>query len=292
MTGPTIIGIGAQKCASSWVHMAMGAHPDIAVSSPKELDFFSYHFDRGYEWYARHFASMRTAHRFECSPSYFHDPRAAERAFAFDPGLKVLVLLRDPVARAYSNHLHEVAQGHIPRLGFAEGLRNNPAYLEQSLYYRHLARWMAVFPRDQVCVLLAEEIAADPIAAARRLHGFVGVPPLGQSALLQERRNVSDLPRAPHLRNALRGGGQMLRRLGLENGLARIKRSAPVRRLLQANSLDLRDVIPPMDPASRDWLDAALRDDLLALALLLNRDGFDWPTWARIAAAPGVRAVG
>ena len=52
---PSVIGIGAQKCASSWVHSVLGAHPQIAVSEPKEVDFFSYHFDRGYRWYEGHF---------------------------------------------------------------------------------------------------------------------------------------------------------------------------------------------------------------------------------------------
>ena len=54
--GPTMIGIGAQKCASSWVHAALGVHPQIGVSEPKEVDFFSYYYDRGYQWYETHFA--------------------------------------------------------------------------------------------------------------------------------------------------------------------------------------------------------------------------------------------
>ena len=51
-----MIGIGAQKCASSWVHAALGVHPQIGVSEPKEVDFFSYYYDRGYQWYETHFA--------------------------------------------------------------------------------------------------------------------------------------------------------------------------------------------------------------------------------------------
>ncbi|MEO0913269.1 MAG: sulfotransferase, partial [Pseudomonadota bacterium] len=118
---PTLIGIGAQKCASSWAHTALGAHPDITGSDPKEIDYFSYYFDRGHAWYEAHFPEG-TAHRFEISPSYFHDPRAPERLAAYAPEAKILVLLRDPVERAFSNHLHEVAKGHIPAIPFAEGL--------------------------------------------------------------------------------------------------------------------------------------------------------------------------
>jgi hypothetical protein len=44
------IGIGAQKCAPSWIHSVAGSHPEIGIGHPKELDFFSCHFDRGYRW--------------------------------------------------------------------------------------------------------------------------------------------------------------------------------------------------------------------------------------------------
>ncbi|MEO1188983.1 MAG: sulfotransferase, partial [Pseudomonadota bacterium] len=104
--GPEVIGIGAQKCASSWLHAIAGSHPGIGTSDPKEVDFFSYYFDRGYRWYERHFeAAPGTRVCFENSPSYFHDPRAPGRVSAYNSGMKIIVLLRDPIKRAFSNHL-------------------------------------------------------------------------------------------------------------------------------------------------------------------------------------------
>ncbi|SFR09501.1 sulfotransferase [Poseidonocella sedimentorum] len=278
---PLLLGIGAQKSATSWVHAVLGAHPDIAPSRPKEVDFYSYYFDRGYAWYDRHFEPRAGQTRFEVSPSYLHDPRAARRARAHRPDTRVIALLRDPVERAFSNHLHEVIKGHIPPVPFAEGLANNPAYVEQGFYARHLIRWMDAFPRGQICVLLAEEIAAEPLKAARRVYEFAGIAPDYLPPALHERRNESDRAAVPLLRSVLRAGGDAMRRGGLEPVLSRAKALGPVRALLKANSVDMRQEVPPMDAVSRARLDALFRDDLAQLARLLSRDSFPWGAWER-----------
>lgn len=279
--GPTIIGIGAQKCASSWVHAALGVHPQIAASDPKEVDFFSYYFDRGYAWYETHFAQAGIQPvRFEASPSYLHDPRTPGRVYAYDPAMKILLMLRDPIERAYSNHLHEVIKGHIGAISFAQGLANNPAYIEQGLYATHLTRWLSVFPRDQILVLLAEEISANPDAAAQRVYAFAGVDATFTSAVLHQRRNESDRARFPVVRQILRSGGTALRKLGLEEPLARVKKSGPVARMMSANSVDIRQEIAPMDAASRAQLHDIFSPEVTALAKLLGRDSLPWKHWA------------
>lgn len=280
MTGPTLIGIGAQKCASSWVHAALGAHPQIGVSDPKELDFFSYYFDRGYHWYRQFFAPIAARPvRFEASPSYFYDPRCPDRVCAYAPAMKILLLLRDPVERAYSNHLHEVIKRHIGPVSFADGLANNPAYIEQGRYAEHLRRWLNAFPASQILVLLAEEIAADPEAMAARVYAFAGADPGFTSAIVSERRNESDRARFPLVRHGLRAGGQVLRRWGLEEGLARVKKTGPVARIMAANALDLRAEIAPMDADSRAMLQAMFAPDLAALPALLGRKSLPWKSW-------------
>lgn len=277
---PTLIGIGAQKCASSWIHAAIAAHPQAGAARLKELDYFSYRYDRGHAWYRAHFAGLagRQA-RFECSPSYFHDPRSPARAAAFDPALRVVAILRDPVERAYSNHLHEVIKGHIPPCRFEDGLVNNPAYLEQGRYATHLARWFEAFP-GQVLVLIAEEIAADPGAEAARLYRFAGLDPSLRPGVLTERRNESDRARIPLLRRALRAQGDAMRRAGLEETLIRIKRLPGIAGLLRANARDLRAEIPPMEPATRARLMSGFAPEVEEVARLLGRDRLPWASWA------------
>lgn len=279
---PDVLGIGAQKCASSWLHAVAGSHPEIGLSDPKEVDFFSYYFDRGYRWYETHFPQTPGARIwFECSPSYFHDPRAPDRAAAYRPELKVLALLRDPVKRAFSNHMHEIIKGHIPPCSFEEGLENNPAYLEQGLYATHLKRWFSAFPEDQVKVLFAEEIAVGPGQAAAGVFAFFGADTGFDSAILHERRNESDRARSRILRAGLRAGGRWMRQQGLEATLARIKAAAPVAGLLWANSVRIRDEIPPMQPETARRLEALFAPEMEALRVLLKRPALPWQAAAR-----------
>jgi hypothetical protein len=274
---PGIIGIGAQKCASSWLHAIAGSHPEIGISDPKEVDFFSHYFDRGYRWYESHFAPDPEARVwFESSPSYFHDPRSPTRARAYDPDLKVLVLLRDPVKRAFSNHMHEIIKGHIPPCTFEEGLKNNPAYVEQGLYGTHLGRWRDAFPADRIRVLFAEDVAEDAGAAAREVFAFMGVDPDFDSPILHERRNESDRARLPALRAGLRAGGDWMRRRGLEPVLARIKQTGPAAALLKANKVEIRDEIPDMLPETAARLEAVFAPEMAHLRQLLGRDILPW----------------
>ena len=274
---PAAIGIGAQKCASSWFHAVAGSHPGISVSETKEVDFFSYYFDRGYRWYEGHFDAGRDARLcLENSPSYFHDPRAARRASAYRPDLKIVALLRDPLRRAMSNHLHEIIKGHIPPVTFEEGLANNPAYIEQGLYATHLQRWYDAFPAAQIKVMFAEDISCDASAAARELFDFLGVDPGFDSPILHERRNESDRPRLPLLRSGLRSGGDWMRRRGLEPVLARIKTAGPVAAMLRANKIEVRNEIPPMTPATEARLRDTFAPEMQRLRHLLGRDTLPW----------------
>nr|WP_317055503.1 sulfotransferase domain-containing protein [Roseovarius sp. W115]MDV2929087.1 sulfotransferase domain-containing protein [Roseovarius sp. W115] len=209
----------------------------------------------------------------------FFDPRAASRAWHYSSELKIIVLLRDPVARAYSNHLHEVIKGHIEPQSFEEGLLNNPAYLEQGRYFTNLKRWVDMFGPQQVLVLLAEEIHADPVRSAASVYDFVGVNANFVSAVASERRNVSDVARSPGLRRALRSGGDLMRRVGLEEQLVRLKSATPVAGLLKANSTDLRDQIPPMQESTKYQLAEYFAPEVLDLADLLGRQSLPWPTW-------------
>lgn len=179
---PNFIGIGAQKCASTWLYRILADHPEAGVSAEKEVDFFSYRFDHGYRWYESrfaHFAGQGRRAIGEISPSYFCDPAAAERVARYVPDAKIVVSLRDPVERAISNHRHEVRVGHVPRgdASFESGLANNPMYIEQGLYAKHLRRWMEHFPPDRILVVLVDDIRRDHVAVTRIVYDFLDLDP-------------------------------------------------------------------------------------------------------------------
>ena len=295
MVKPTFLGIGAQKCASSWIRNVLHDHPEVFVSHPREVDFFSYHYNRGYTWYERHFDHAGTAKAIgEISPSYFCDPLAPAWVREYQRDVKLILTLRDPIARAFSNHLHEIRMGHFrgADLRFEAGLESNPMYLFQSRYGTHLANWLREFPKDRVLVVVQEEIQANPIAQARRLYSFLDVDPAYQSRFLFRRSHESVGARNPVLFRAWRAVGEFGRRQGL--GYSRRERQE-----ISAGRGDHGR--QPTRPAHRDPRACAPRPsrrcarnlaaELLALADLLDRHDWPWPTWHAIRAAAAGHAI-
>ncbi|WP_157966245.1 sulfotransferase [Oceanibium sediminis] len=286
MTTPPryLIGIGAQKCASTWVFDVLSRHPGVAAPARKELDFFSARFDRGYRWYAGQWPASAPC-RVENSPSYLAHPAAAGRVAAFAPDARIICTLRDPVERAYSHHLHEVARGHIPPIPFEAALDANPSYLEQGHYARALRPWVDSFPDSARLCLLAEDIRADPFAAWAALLDFAGLPHKPLPLAGRGARNVSDRARSATLRHVLRSGGRALSALRLD-GVRDAARNAPgLSHLLRWNALPLRQVIPPPGAALRAHLARGFAADMEQLCTMLGRDSLPWPSWQAVTRA-------
>jgi hypothetical protein len=284
------IGLGAQKCASTWVYQVLAEHPQSALSTPKELDYFSYFWGRGHDWYERHFSPGPQARVVgDNSPSYFFHPLAPARAARYNPELRIVLALRDPVERAFSNHLHMVREGFLqgPDLSFEYGLSRNETYLEQSRYATHLRRWLERFPRERIHVLLREEVALAGAEAAGRLYRFLGLDEDFLPSAPDRRANVSEVARRPGADRLLRGAARAVRRLGLGAAVRAVKAGAAGQRLYDMTRQDLRDVVPPMRPETATWLRTLLRPEVEDLARLLDRRSLPWPGFG----APGAAAA-
>ncbi len=275
------IGIGAQKSATSWLHHVLSRHPKIAASNPKELNYFTSNYDRGTLWYEQHFdQSTPDMICGECSPTYFFSLSAPHRARAYNADMKLVVVLRDPVARAFSNHLHEIRKGHIPEsTSFEKALANNPAYVAQSRYHENLDRWLDCFDRSALLVLIAEDIAKTPEIAFGAVCRHLGVPSTPVPDGLYERRHESVAAQVKWIQRVLRKIGDTARALGLGTLVKTIKNTPPANMLLRLNKKDLRREIPAMEDKTRTELTELFREDVQFVATLLDRQSLPWPTW-------------
>lgn len=268
----TFIGIGAQKCASTWLYGVLQQSPEVLVSDEKEVDFFSYYFDRGYEWYERNFASETPRqHRGEISPSYFIHPDAPARASAYNPDLHVFVTLRDPVKRAFSNHLHEARKGHISgeNLVFETAMDNNPLYRDQGRYATHLKRWLNHFPQDRVHVMFQEEILEDRAKMARQVTDLLGLKPLDD--FLDLRANESVRYRNAALGETMWKVGDYARRHGMGRLVETVKSSPGIKQMRASNRESMRDAVAPMAAQTETALTDFYADEVSQLEALLNR---------------------
>jgi hypothetical protein len=120
---PGFLIVGAQRCGTTSMYRTLSQHPAVVKSVlHKGVHYFDMNYERGLSWYRAHFPLTATARRaaagsgsapltFESSPYYMFHPLAPARIAADLPGVKLLVLVRDPVERAYSAHAHELARG-------------------------------------------------------------------------------------------------------------------------------------------------------------------------------------
>lgn len=208
---PDYLIIGAKKGGTSSLTNWLIQHPDNLRMFPsfqplKSAHFFDINFHEGVSWYQGHFPSARVRARHtgavvgEASPYYMFHPAAAERAYSVVPDAKIIAVLRNPVSRAYSNYWDRVAAGSetLPTFEAAleaesgrlvdvdsERLRDDPSYysfahdqhtyLARGRYVEHLPTWLDAYPADQVLILLAEDMFADPDKVFGQVQQFLGL---------------------------------------------------------------------------------------------------------------------
>lgn len=277
----TFLGIGAQKCASTWVYKILQEHPDVFVSDPKELDFFSHNYNCGFQWYLKYFNEGIDKKIFgEISPSYFYDRSAPKRVFDYNPEMKIIITLRDPIDRAYSNHLHEIRIGHYTGddLSFEAGLENNPMYVYQSLYATHLKSWLEYFGKDQLLILIQEEIGNAPLESVIKTYDFLNIDKAYKPDFLERRSNVSYSEKLKGIDKSLKTLGGIGRKLGLGFAINNIREHAFIRNLRALNKKHLSEDVPPMDQQTRIKLEKLFVNEIDELKILIGRDDVPWKT--------------
>src|SRR5690606_15798659 len=239
------LGLGVQKAATTWLYRILAAHPGIfmARAEDKDLRFFSAYYDRGHLWYERHFAAAGSRRCGEFSTSYFYSKDAPERVFRYHPGIRLLLSLRDPVERLVSHHIHEIRVGRVRGdLSLARALESNPSYVEQSMYYTQLSRWLEWFPRSSFHIVIFEEMFREPERTARELYAFVGVKDGFVPDALGEKVNEGRIPRSRLLERGFRRLSSALRAIGAGRVVESAKRRRAARRQTSADARSSLDI--------------------------------------------------
>ena len=132
---PSFLVIGAQRSGSTALYRHLAAHPAILPPLRKEVHYFDFQYAKGRAWYLAHFPGIQEritgnyrAITFEASPYYMLHPLAPERIMAFNPDMKLIAILRDPVDRALSHYHHEARRG-VETLTFEEAIAAEPERL-------------------------------------------------------------------------------------------------------------------------------------------------------------------
>jgi hypothetical protein len=210
---PDYLIIGAQRAGTTSLYLYLTHHPCVApVVIGKGVHYFDVDFDKGPRWYRGHFpvAARRYLSKVgrdmplitgEGSPYYLFHPLVPGRVADLLPEVRLVVLLRDPVGRAYSHYQHFVRRGIETLPTFEQALQAEPerlegevekldrdplypaynyqhfSYVARGMYADQLQRWSSFFPRDRMLILQSESFFADPAAAYARVLDFLDLPP-------------------------------------------------------------------------------------------------------------------
>lgn len=197
---PDFVIIGAQKSGTTSLFDYLSLHPQIVPPAKKEINYYSHAYRKPYFWYKAHFP-LNTDKRFltgEASPYYLDHPCTPERIFKRSPGIKVVAILRNPIDRAYSHYQHCVRR-NMESLSFAEAilsenrriegeeekllLENNYnsfsytyfGYANRGLYGKHLKKWQKFFKKENIHIIIFEDLIKNPPEVLSSLCDFLGI---------------------------------------------------------------------------------------------------------------------
>ena len=202
---PSFLCVGTQKAGTTTLHALLGLHPMIFLPPRKEVHYFSLHYGEGLEWYRNFFDSAGNKQiTGEITPYYLFHPYVAER-IANDLGkVRIIILLRDPVARALSHYSHAVRLGFedlelkqalklekrrltdsdiiLKRISGKHRHHQECSYASRSLYREQVERFWHYFGSENVLILPSELFFSSPWECLEQMHKFLDLPALSRPA--------------------------------------------------------------------------------------------------------------
>lgn len=276
MRTPDFLVVGAMKSGTTSLLHYLGGHPDI-YTAPREVHYFDRHYDKGITWYGDQFPGPGHESLIgESTPEYLYLDDVPARIAAQLPRARLLAVLREPVARAYSHYWHNKTRGH-ERLSFADAIRAEPerldsadqwtrcrfSYVGRGMYAEQLQRFEKLFPRRNLRVVLFDDLVEHPVEVVQTLYRFLGTDDGVVPLTIDQAKNRFMVFRSMRLRAPIR-------RLPM-----------PLRRVAARANMRYATYEPP-NPDVVERLQACFVEPNQRLAALLERD---LPGWKQIAPA-------
>lgn len=265
----TFAVIGPGKAGTTWMYSLLKAHPEVCVAAAKETMFFDANYHRGVGWYHRFYeACDGQAAVGEVCNSYIFSEEAPARMHAYNPGMKLVTSLRNPIDRAFSNYLFWLRNAQVSG-SFEDLLVARPELLVQGLYAMHLERYLGHFPARQLLVLAFDDLKRDPLAFARRLLEFLGVDPEHVPEVAGDKVLAASRPRSRVAARVVKRAAVAVRRVGMPDLVTRVKGGA-LPRLLYRQYGD--GDYPSIRAETRAELVRYFASDVARLSRLTGRD--------------------
>lgn len=230
---PNFLFIGPDKAGSTWLYEALRSHRQVYLPPVKELFFFDRFYDKGWAWYEKYFKDATTEHRIvgEICHDYLFSPLACRRIAHDLPDVKLMVCLREPVQRAFSQYLYLLKIGLL-NCDFERALNDCDELIDNGRYFKHLSQYMGHFHREQIFAAAFDDLVSNPQAYFDGLCRFLGIECMPLSEKLRETVLPASRPRLRYAARIARTIGWQVRMLGFPGLVGTIKESKLLSKVL------------------------------------------------------------
>ena len=261
----TFVMAGCQRCGTTWVDAALREHPEIFLPAQKQTYFFDQNYDKGIDWYLNQFATATSeqiavgeiATGYSLTSSV---PLMAEHL----PHIKIIMAMRHPVERAYSNY--QVRKAVNNWSSFESALEEDPEFYERGKYIEQIEALLEFYPRENLHLVLYDDLKANDRKYLRDMLQFIGVDDSFESPQIGQQRNASMFPR-------LR---KVLHRLGLRPLVTALSKSSIGDMVRKRNKKKRKPSSATLCPATRRELVEYFKPYNDRLAELLGRNLDHW----------------
>jgi hypothetical protein len=307
---PNFMVVGAAKAGTTSIYQYLSQHPEVYLSPIKETNYFAkdipldkirkdYYkggeldveayvdtdlseqihiaFVSQWEHYIKLYKNVRGEKAIgEISNSYLYSQVAAREIHAVDPGMKIIMILRDPIKRAFSHYKMTLRVGLVKDSFYEEvqrdyaarekGFRVSHLYVEMGQYAAQVKRYLDTFPREQVRIYLFDDLKADAASVIDDMLRFLGVDP-SQQVDTSFQANQASVPKNVQLVHFLRKTG--IRKLAKKISPRFVGEAA--KKVIYKDKDDLE-----LTQRDRDFLRPLFEQDIQELERILERDLSHW----------------
>lgn len=300
---PTFLVIGAAKAGTTSIYHYLRMHPEVFLNAKKETNFFAFENKildfknennelaginnssiNSYDKYIEEFKKANHKAVGEVSPWYLYFAKeSSENIKKYIPNVNLIVILRNPVDRAFSSFSHLIGDGRETRNNFCDALLEEESrikrnfaplwhYVTAGFYFEQLLEFYKRFDDSQIKVFLYEDFIRDPDEIVRNLFDFIGVD------------SSIELPESIHVNKSgvpsnwigkfllSKSFSKDALKIVLPNKISERFHTSEIRKKLLDKSLTRIHI----KESDRDFLEKIYKDDILALQDLINKDLTHW----------------
>ena len=276
------LGIGAGKSATSWIFYCLREHPQICCSLKKETAFLGKrwwefgggNYEKGMDWYKTFYTHCPPGTiKGEFCTRYLSDQDSPYLIKKHFPEVKIIVSLRNPIEGAFERYYSRwrgLGNKERPKT-FGKAAEIEPRIIGDGFYYKHLKRYFELFPKENILVLIYEDIEKDPLGFIQKIYQFLGV----NREFIPQNAYKNDLNSREEI--TMRKLREQIQKNTKGQKILKILRWLKIYGLIKsATSFSLFMYLPKLDQKTRKYLYSVYEEDIKSLEKLISRDLGFW----------------